>query len=55
VKTDNNGNIDWQENYGPGICMGRIVQQCDDGGYIIVGNTGNHHNTKDLLLLKINH
>jgi len=53
VKTDSNGDIDWQENCGPGICMGRIVKQCDDGGFIVVGNTGNHHNTKDLLLIKI--
>jgi len=34
--------------------MGRIVKQCNDGGYIVIGNTGNHHNTEDVLLIKIN-
>ena len=54
VKTDSNGDIDWQDNFGSGICMGRIIKQCNDGGYIVIGNTGNHHNTGDLLLIKIN-
>ena len=54
IKNDSNGDIDWQENCGPGNCMGRIVKQCNDGGYIVIGNTGNHHNTEDLLLIKIN-
>jgi hypothetical protein len=54
IKTDDHGNIEWQEICGPGICMGRIVKQCSDGGYILVGNTGNHYNTQDLLLLRIN-
>lgn len=54
IKTDEDGNTEWQEVCGPGNCMGRIVKQCADGGYIIVGNTGNHRNTEDLLLIKIN-
>jgi hypothetical protein len=54
VKTDSSGNINWQETIGPGICMGRIVEQCNDGGYILIGNTGNHHIVEDLMLIKFN-
>ena len=53
IKTNSNGDIDWQMICGTGICMGRIVKQCNDLGFIVVGNTGNHHNTEDLLLIKI--
>jgi hypothetical protein len=32
--------------------MGRSVQQTTDGGFIIAGNTGSHHNTIDALIIK---
>lgn len=53
IKTDDMGNLEWQTKCGPGICMGRSIKPTTHGGYIVVGNTGNHHNTKDVLLVKL--
>lgn len=41
VKTDTNGNLQWQKYFG-GLSddKGRSVRQTSDGGYIIVGETG---------------
>ena len=43
LKTDSNGNMQWQNNYGqPGLIYDEAwgVQQTSDGGYILAGGTG---------------
>jgi hypothetical protein len=47
VKTDTNGNKQWDDTYGIG--SGYCVQQTSDGGYIITGDTGM---TGDVKLIK---
>ena len=40
IKTDFNGNLEWEQSYGDiGDDMGNSVQQTTDGGYIITGET----------------
>jgi hypothetical protein len=52
IKTDADGNVEWNKKIGPLRSMSRSVQQTDDGGFIIAGNTGSHHNTIDALVIK---
>ena len=53
LKTDNNGNVQWEGSYGdtgvPGtVESGKSVQQTVDGGFIVVGRSG----TYDIWLIK---
>lgn len=49
IETDPNGNKLWSKTYnGTGYASGHSVQQTNDGGYIIVGSTG-----EDVYVLKI--
>ena len=38
IKTDKNGNLEWEKHYS-GAYTGNSVQQTSDGGYVIAGNT----------------
>ena len=43
IKTDGDGNVEWEQYYGDSLDdYARFVDLTDDGGYIIVGTT---HNT----------
>jgi hypothetical protein len=55
IKTDSNGNTNWNKTFGGiGFDAGRSVQQTADGGYIMVGNTENFGaDLTDFYLLKI--
>jgi len=54
VKTDDNGNIIWIQEYGgEGIQIGQYVDKTSDGGFIVSGRTGGYLSTKsDGLLVK---
>ena len=53
IKTDNNGNLQWDETYRQGNWAdGRSVQQTNDGGYIIAGWTQPDNDLGDFLLIK---
>jgi len=51
IKTDANGNLIWDKTV-EGTGMGRYVQLTSDGGFIIAGNTGNHPNPIEAVLIK---
>tara|TARA_Y100001970_G_C14127567_1_gene799836 strand:- start:122 stop:1402 length:1281 start_codon:yes stop_codon:yes gene_type:complete len=55
IKTDENGNEEWDETYGgSGLDQGKSVQQTTDGGFIITGLTSSFGNGDwDIWLLKI--
>ena len=54
IKTDDNGNLDWEKIFG-GTCYdsGSSVQQTSDGGYIITGYTCSYGG-EELYLIKTN-
>jgi acetyltransferase-like isoleucine patch superfamily enzyme len=58
IKTDVNGNMEWDRTFHGGIRIdqGSSVQQTVDGGYIIVGDTENYHEeygwVEDVWLIK---
>jgi gliding motility-associated-like protein len=55
IKTDANGNIVWNKEYGgAGNDWGNYVEQTPDGGYIVAGYTGSYGaGANDLFLLKV--
>lgn len=50
IKTDKNGNELWTKILGSGV--GFCVQETDDGGYIIVGDTSAYGASHDIYLIK---
>ena len=53
IKTDENGNIEWDKNYDlSDEDHGLSVQQTQDSGYIITGGTYNSNTSYDLILIK---
>lgn len=54
LKTDNTGNILWEKTFGgSNIDVGRSIQPCTDGGYILLGDTGSEGaGNADFYLLK---
>ncbi len=61
IKLDSKGNIQWQKMYG-GICddCAYSIQQTNDGGYIIVGDSNSeniprlkNHGSKDFYIIKL--
>jgi hypothetical protein len=55
IKTDNNGNIDWDELYGGnGGDGGASGRELEGGGYIISGNTSSYSDNSEVYVLKTN-
>ncbi len=53
VKTNTNGTVAWDTNYGGAdLDVGYCVQQTDDGGYVIVGSTYSATTYDDVYLVK---
>ena len=53
IKTDENGNPQWEKTYGgSGHDYGESVQQTSDGGFIITGRTSLDFNNSDVYLIK---
>ena len=56
IKTDSNGNEEWNKNIGTDkIDHGYYVQQTNDGGFILTGYTDSEENNDDILLIKTDH
>jgi hypothetical protein len=54
IKTDSDGNIDWDQTFGVSdLNYGYFVEQTAEGGYIITGSTGSHSEGFDVWLIKI--
>jgi predicted outer membrane repeat protein len=53
IKTDSNGNEEWNETFGESVdSRGNSVRQTTDGGYIITGNTRGESWDSDFWLIK---
>lgn len=53
VKTDANGNEEWNNSYTRAYYSeARYIQQTADGGYIVAGYTGSQNSSKDFWILK---
>ena len=55
VKTDSNGDLEWEKTFGgPDHDAGWCVQVTNDGGYILTGTTSRYYSTRkeDILLIK---
>ena len=53
VKTDSNGNMQWNQTYGgTGSDIGYSINLTSDGGYIIVGSTASFSGSNDVWLVK---
>ncbi|MGC4235288.1 MAG: hypothetical protein QM594_20120 [Niabella sp.] len=53
VKTDANGNEEWNNSYTRAYYSeARSIQQTADGGYIVAGYTGSQNSSKDFWILK---
>ena len=52
IKTDNNGNEQWNKTVGASGSFGSQIRQTSDGGYIIVGSIMNVWPDTDILLVK---
>jgi hypothetical protein len=55
LKTDSQGVVQWEKNYGgDGSDQGYSAQQASDGGYVLVGKTRADNGFDDVILLKTN-
>ena len=57
VKTDSNGDLEWDKTFGgPDHDSGWCVQVTSDGGYILTGTTSRYYSTRkeDIFLIKFN-
>ncbi len=54
IKTDSNGNMQWERRYG-GIRPAKAysIQQTSDGGFIVVGLTSSYGSSADVWLMKV--
>jgi len=53
IKIDQNGNEEWNNTYGKiHDSIGKSVQQTNDGGYIITGQTKSYSSSYDFILIK---
>jgi parallel beta-helix repeat protein len=54
VKTDSNGNVQWNKTYGgPAVDEAHALVQTSDGGYALAGATGSYGANGDFWLVKI--